>query len=104
MQFCQDHEKEVGYMTVKYYPVMDPDQPTWRRRIGRLQGARQIENDPTLVATVKYLHSFDSLLETKLWELVDCMTRAEEAEAKNRVLEEQLEVGHAATIEAEQHT
>jgi len=46
----------------------------------------------------------DSFLETKLWELVDCTARAEEAEAKNRVLEEKLEEARAATIEAEQHT
>src|SRR6266540_718640 len=104
MQFCQDHESEVGHSAVKYYPVTDPDQPTWRRRIRRLQGPRQIENDPTLVAIVKYLHTLDSFLETKLWELVDCIARAEEAEAKNRVLEEKLEEARAATIEAEQHT
>ena len=56
------------------------------------------------MATVKYLHTLDSFLETKLWELVDCTARAEEAEAKNRVLEEKLEEARAATIEAEQHT
>src|SRR6266540_7049540 len=53
MKFCQDHEGEVGQSAVRYYPVTYPYQPTWRTRIRRLQGPGPMENDPTLVATIK---------------------------------------------------
>ena len=104
LQFCQDHEREIEYMVVRYYPVTDPEQPTWRNRIRRLQGWGQIENNPTLVATVKYLLALDSYLEDRLWNIIDCTIRAEEAEAKSQALEVQLENARAATAEAERRT
>ena len=86
---------------MRYYPVTDPERPTWRNRIRRLQGWGQTDNDPTLVATVKYLLSLDSYLEDRLWNIIDCTIRAEEAEAKSRALEMQLEKARAATTKAE---
>ena len=63
-----------------------------------------MENDPTLVATINYLLSLDSFLETKQWELIDYTMRVEEAKTRNRALEVQLERACAALAEAEHHT
>src|SRR6266498_5737927 len=104
LQFCQDHEREIEYIAVRYYPVTNPERPTWRNRIRRLQGWGQTENNPTLVATVKYLLALDSYLEDRLWDMIDYTMRAEEAEAKSRALEIQLENAQATTAEAEHRT
>src|SRR5438105_8982793 len=85
---------------IRYYPVMDPSKPACKNRLRKLQGWGQMENDPTLVATVKYMHSLDSYLENRLWEMIDCTMRTEEAIARNQALEVQLENARAATNEA----
>src|SRR5438105_8732518 len=104
LQFCQDHEREVEYMTIRYYPVTNPERPTWRNRIRRLQGWGQTKNNPTLVATVKYLLALDSYLEDRLWDIIDYTMRAEEAKAKSWGLEVQLENARVATAKAEHRT
>src|SRR6266540_5492761 len=104
LKFCQDHEQEVEYSAIRYYPVMDPSRPSWKSRLRKLQGWDQMENDPTLVATVKYMHSLDSYLKNRLWEMIDCTIRTEEAMARNRALEVQLENARAVATEAERRT
>ena len=53
---------------------------------------------------MKYLLALDSYLEDRLWNIIDCNIRAEEAEAKSQALEVQLENAQAATAEAERRT
>src|SRR5438105_5178251 len=89
---------------IRYYPVMDPSRPAWTNRLRKLQGWGQTENDPTLVATVKYMHSLDSYLENRLWEMIDCTMRTEEAMARNQALEVQLENARAAATKVEHRT
>src|SRR5438128_838218 len=83
---------------------MDHSRPAWKNRLRKLQGWGQMENDPTLVATVKYMHSLDSYLENRLWEMIDCTMRIEEAITRNQALEVQLENARATTNETERRT
>jgi len=104
LKFCEDHEREIEYSAIRYYPVMDPSRPAWKNRVRKLQGWGQTENDPTLVATVKYLHSLDAYLENRLWEMTDDAMRVGETTARNQALEVQLENARVAATEAERRT
>lgn len=100
--FCEKHEREVGHTPSRFFPPSDYSRPAWLRRMETLEGVGQREDDPTLIATVRYLLALDGLYEAHRQEWRVSVHRAEEAEARERDLRAQLEQAQTEIAELEE--
>jgi hypothetical protein len=77
----QMYEWHLGPTTMKYFPALDRNRPSWEARIWTLESLTSQEDDPTVVAMSGYLLALDDMCERQYVQVRCMTTRAEVAEA-----------------------
>jgi uncharacterized protein YdcH (DUF465 family) len=59
-QLCQNYSREVSETPLRYFPPINKNTPTWRKRLQALSGRYHNEDGPTVIYMVEYLHTLDN--------------------------------------------
>lgn len=97
---CQMYERHIGRLSMRFFPPMDRNRPTWLARMRTVEGPATRE-EPTVVALTNYLLALDELYDEQAAGLRRCIRRAEEAETRERNLRLQLAEAKVQAAEAE---
>ena len=99
----QIYEKPIGRTSIRFFPPVERNHPTWMSQMKTLEGLGMRESDHTVVAMTRYLLALDELYDQQAVQLRGCMHQAKEAETRGRSLRVQLVEAQAQATEAESH-
>ncbi|XP_035821200.1 uncharacterized protein [Zea mays] len=92
---CQIYEEEVANTLLRFFPPFQRDHPVWMARMRALEGQQLLEDDPTIVYLTAYLLTLDAQYDFLARHNRQMISRAEEAEKRNRKLHVDLTTAQA---------
>jgi hypothetical protein len=75
----QMYEWHIGPTSMKYFPPLDRNRPSWEARVRTLESLASQEDDPTVVAMLGYLLALDELCDLQHDQVRRMTARAEAA-------------------------
>jgi hypothetical protein len=81
---CQIYEQEVTDTPLRFFPPFQRNRPVWMARMRALEGKRLLEDDPTVMYLSTYLLTLDALYDFLARHHRQMISRAEDAEKRNR--------------------
>nr|CAB3503749.1 unnamed protein product [Digitaria exilis] len=62
-ELCQKNKFEIGTSSARFFPLQDPEDGVWKRRVKALKNKSRVENDEVAASSVDYMVSMFSLLQ-----------------------------------------
>jgi hypothetical protein len=92
---CQIYEEEVADTRLRFFPPFQRDRPVWMARMRALEGQQLLEDDPTVMYLTAYLLTLGEQYDFLARHHRQMITRAEDAEKRNRKLHMDLTTAQA---------